>query len=130
WPKPLFGNIISNATKSVGLYPEFALSPIGVSDPVSPNCHSQRRERPKAVAREVRREDYVYQILRRMKMTTSALNLLPALDGLPPEEKQQVVAEILRRTAPAGEMSEAAFDELAAEVFRGYDAEEASRADR
>jgi len=63
-------------------------------------------------------------------MTTSALNLLAAFDALPLEEKQQVVAEILRRTAPAGEMSESAFDELAAEIFRGYDAEEAARADR
>ncbi|HEV3146084.1 MAG TPA: hypothetical protein VGZ47_19510 [Gemmataceae bacterium] len=45
-------------------------------------------------------------------------------DALPPDEQQQVVVEILRRTAPAGDLSEAAFDELAAELFRGYDAEE------
>jgi hypothetical protein len=62
-------------------------------------------------------------------MSTSARNLLAAFDALPPAEQQQVVVEILRRTAPADDLPESAFDELAAELFRGYDAEEAARAD-
>ena len=62
-------------------------------------------------------------------MTTTTRNLLAAFDALPPEEQQHVAAEILRRTAPAGDLSEVALDELAAELFRGYDAEEAGRAD-
>lgn len=42
--------------------------------------------------------------------------------------------ELLRRTAIENSayepnLTEAAFDELAAELFRGYDAEEAARAD-
>ena len=61
-------------------------------------------------------------------MTTSAQKLLAAFDALPPAEQRQVAAEILRRTAVAEDLPEAAFDELAAELFRGYDAEEAARA--
>ncbi len=61
-------------------------------------------------------------------MTTIARNVLAAFDALSPAEQQQVAAEILRRSAGAGELPEAAFDELAADLFRGYDAEEAARA--
>jgi hypothetical protein len=61
-------------------------------------------------------------------MTAIALKLLAAFDELPPEEQHQVAAEILRRTAAAADLPEAAFDELAAELFRSYDAEEAARA--
>lgn len=61
-------------------------------------------------------------------MTATARNVLAAFDALPPEEQRQVAAEILRRTAPAGDLPDAALDELAAELFRGYDAEEAARA--
>jgi hypothetical protein len=63
-------------------------------------------------------------------MTAIARKLLAAFDGLPPDEQQQVAAEILRRTAAADDLPDAAFDELAAELFRGYDAEEAARANR
>jgi hypothetical protein len=56
--------------------------------------------------------------------------LLAAFDALPPDEQRQVAAEILRRTAASGDLPEAALDELADELFRGYDAEEADRADR
>jgi hypothetical protein len=62
-------------------------------------------------------------------MTTTARNLLAAFDTLPPDEQHQVAAEIIRRTAPDGDLPDAALDELAAELFRGYDAEEAARAD-
>jgi hypothetical protein len=61
-------------------------------------------------------------------VTSSARDLLAAFDALPPEEQRQVAAEILRRTAPAGDLPDAAFEELAAELFRGYDAEEAAGA--
>jgi hypothetical protein len=62
-------------------------------------------------------------------MTATARNLLTAFDALPPVDQQQVAAEILRRTAASADLPEAAFDELAAELFRNYDAEEAARAD-
>lgn len=58
-------------------------------------------------------------------MTVAARDLLAAFDALPPNEQQQVAAEILRRTAPTCDMPDAAFGELAAELFRSYDAEEA-----
>jgi hypothetical protein len=61
-------------------------------------------------------------------MTTTARDVLTAFDALPPREQQQVAAEILRRSAGPGDLPEAALDELAAELFRGYDAEEAARA--
>jgi hypothetical protein len=62
-------------------------------------------------------------------MTTTARKLLAAFDALSPEEQQQVAAEIVRRTASVGDLPEAALDELADELFRGYDAEETARAD-
>jgi hypothetical protein len=61
-------------------------------------------------------------------MTETMRELLRLFDGLPPAEQNQVVAEILRRWTPDGSLSDAALDELAAELFRGYDAEEAARA--
>lgn len=61
-------------------------------------------------------------------MTALAKKLLAQFDALPPDEQHQVAAEILRRTAAADDLPEAAFDELAAELFRSYDAEEAARA--
>jgi hypothetical protein len=62
-------------------------------------------------------------------MTATAQKLLAAFDTLQPDEQQQVAAEILRRTAGAGDLPDTALDELAAELFRGYDAEEAARGD-
>jgi hypothetical protein len=56
--------------------------------------------------------------------------LLADFDALPPDDQQQVAVEILRRTADAGDLPEMALDELAAELFRAYDAEEATRAKR
>lgn len=62
-------------------------------------------------------------------MTATARNLLDAFDTLAPAEKQQVAAEILRRSVGANGVPDATFDELAAELFRGYDAEEAAGAE-
>jgi hypothetical protein len=62
---------------------------------------------------------------RRLPMTATAENLLAAFDTLSADEQQQVAVEILRRTAGTEDLPEAAFDELAAELFRAYAAEEA-----
>jgi hypothetical protein len=61
-------------------------------------------------------------------MTEAVRDLLRAFDALSPAEQNQVAAAILRRWTPDESLSEAALDELAAELFRGYDAEESGRA--
>jgi hypothetical protein len=61
-------------------------------------------------------------------MTTAAHNLLNAFDALAPAEKQSVAMEILRRAVSVDELKDEAFDEIAAEIFQGYDAEEADGA--
>jgi hypothetical protein len=61
-------------------------------------------------------------------MSTTARELLSAFEALSPADQHQVTAEILRRSAGADDLPDTAFDELAAELFRGYDAEEAARA--
>jgi len=61
-------------------------------------------------------------------MTPAVRDMLAAFDALSPPEQQQAAAEIIRRSAGAGDLPDAAFDELAAELFRGYDEEEAARA--
>jgi hypothetical protein len=63
-------------------------------------------------------------------MTAAANNVLAAFNALAPEEQQQVAVEILRRSTATSELSDEAFDELAAEVFRSYDAEESTGAER
>jgi hypothetical protein len=62
-------------------------------------------------------------------MTVDAHNVLAAFDALDPEDQQQVATEILRRSVPADDLTEDAFVELAAEVFRSYDVEESSGAE-
>ena len=59
-------------------------------------------------------------------MTATGRNLLAAFDALDPDEKQQVAVEILRRSAGVTDLPDETFNELGAELFRGYDAEEAS----
>jgi len=54
-------------------------------------------------------------------MTESVRDLLAAFDVLSPAEQQLVAAEILRRSAPSSDLPEEALQELAAELFRGYD---------
>jgi hypothetical protein len=61
----------------------------------------------------------------RCPLSAAARDLLTAFDALSPEEQHQVAAEILRRTSAPDDLHDAAFDELAAELFRAYDAEEA-----
>ncbi|MBW3543890.1 MAG: hypothetical protein KY476_26885 [Planctomycetes bacterium] len=58
-------------------------------------------------------------------MTEAAEGLLTAFDNVTPREQQQVAVEILRRSSASADLPEEAFDELAADVFRSYDAEEA-----
>jgi hypothetical protein len=60
-------------------------------------------------------------------MTEAIRDVLAAFDALSPAEQQQVAVEILCRSTPAEDLPEAALDELAAELFRAYDAEEATR---
>ena len=58
-------------------------------------------------------------------MTAPAREVMAAFDALSPEEQREVTCEILRRSAGADDIPEAALHELADERFRGYDAEEA-----
>lgn len=62
-------------------------------------------------------------------MTVTAHDLLVAFDTLDPAEKQQVAAEILLRSAGVADVQVEALDELAAELFQVYEAEEAADAD-
>ncbi len=62
-------------------------------------------------------------------MSVSVPEVLAAFDALSPPEQHQVAMEILRRAMTAADLPEAGFDELAAELFRGYDAEDAGDAD-
>jgi hypothetical protein len=61
-------------------------------------------------------------------MTVAAQQVLAAFNALAPEDQQKVAVEILRKSATSGELSDEAFDEIAADVFRSYDAEESGSA--
>jgi hypothetical protein len=61
-------------------------------------------------------------------MSTAAQELLKAFDALPAAEQQEVAMAILRRPEPTDDLPEAALHELADELFRSYDAEEAKSA--
>jgi uncharacterized membrane protein len=63
-------------------------------------------------------------------MTTKARDVLKTFETLSPADQQEIAVEILRRRAGTGEISEAAFNELADEVFCAYDAEEDKNAKR
>jgi hypothetical protein len=63
-------------------------------------------------------------------MSIDAHDILVAFDALGPSDKQQVAVEILRRSAGIDDLTDQTFDEMALEVFRGYDAEESPSADR
>jgi hypothetical protein len=58
-------------------------------------------------------------------MTTTARNLLAAFEALEPTDQKQVATEILRRYAADGDLTAPELDELASDVFKSYDAEEA-----
>lgn len=62
-------------------------------------------------------------------MTTAAQELLKVFDTLPPADQREVAVAILRRTSATEDIPEAALQELAAELFRSYDAEEAAHGD-
>ena len=62
----------------------------------------------------------------RFPMTTAAQDLLKVFDTLPPADQHEVTVAILRRTSATEDIPEAALQELAAELFRSYDAEEAA----
>ncbi len=55
-------------------------------------------------------------------------DLVRRFDALPPAERHQVATVILRRSTGSGEMPEAAFDEIAAELSWIHDTEEAEDA--
>jgi hypothetical protein len=59
-------------------------------------------------------------------MTKAAQDILNAFVALPPAEQREVAVAILRQTAPDEDLSESAFNEIATELFRTYDAEEAA----
>ena len=64
-------------------------------------------------------------------MTTTARELVNAVDALPDPDREAVIAELLLRRPPgAGDLPDAAFEELAADVFRIYDDAEAADAAR
>jgi len=62
-------------------------------------------------------------------MTRTAREVIKAFETLSPDEQRQVAIEIVRQSAGLGSIPDEAFDELAADLFRSYDAEEAGRAD-
>ena len=55
-------------------------------------------------------------------MTAVARDVLTAFDSLLPADQAAVAVEILRRVPTAGGLPDAALDELADELFAGYDA--------
>jgi hypothetical protein len=63
-------------------------------------------------------------------MSETAHKLLAAFGALPLSDKQVVAAEILRRAGADDGLSEDGLQEVAVELFRAYDAEEAARGDR
>lgn len=59
-------------------------------------------------------------------MTKAAQVLLNAFVALPATEQHEVAVAILRQATSREDLSEFAFNEIADELFRGYDAEEAA----
>ncbi len=62
-------------------------------------------------------------------MTVAAQELLTAFDALPAYERDAVIDALIRRhPAGAGDLPDAAFEQLADELFQSYDAAEAADA--
>lgn len=61
-------------------------------------------------------------------MTPPVQQFLNTFDSLSEADKHEVAVEILRRWLPDRDVPDASLDELAAELFRSYDAEENARA--
>jgi hypothetical protein len=72
----------------------------------------------------------VEALLARELMTATVRQLLDSFEALPDADKHQAAVEILRRYggAAAGDFPEAALVELADELFRALDEEEAGHA--
>ena len=85
--------------------------------------------RPAQVAAEfdgggVRRKNCLDEV----SMTATVRNLLQTFDTLGPAEKQEILVEVLRRSPAADPIPDEAFNELAADVLKAYDAEESASA--
>ena len=61
-------------------------------------------------------------------MSTTARKLLSEFESLGPADQRELATEILRRSTGVGDVPDAGFDELAAELFRAYEAEESGGA--
>jgi len=61
-------------------------------------------------------------------MTEAARELLMTFDALGPADQDEVAAEIYRRASRSDDLAEDGLHELASELFRSYDAEEAEHA--
>jgi hypothetical protein len=59
-------------------------------------------------------------------MTKAAQDILNAFVALLPADQHEVAVAIFRQSAPQADFSESAFDELAGELFRNYDAQKAA----
>jgi hypothetical protein len=64
-----------------------------------------------------------------IRVSATARDVLGAFEKLSAADKHEVTVEILRRSAQDQDLPEQALAALADELFRGYDAEEAARAD-
>lgn len=62
-------------------------------------------------------------------MSAEAQNLLKAFDALPAAAQHEVALAIIRRTISTDDIPDGALHELADDLFRGYDAEEAAYGD-
>ena len=62
-------------------------------------------------------------------MTTAARDILKVFDTLPAADQHELAVAILRRASSSEDIADAALDELADELFRGYDAEETAHGD-
>jgi hypothetical protein len=62
-----------------------------------------------------------------LAMTTKAQAVVTAFKALSVNEQNEVAVEVLR-LLDMSELGDTTFEELAAELFRGYEAEESARA--
>jgi hypothetical protein len=79
----------------------------------------------RTIVKKARSRYHSPQVSLEVLMPATVREVLAAFDTLSPPEQRQVAAEILRRSAVQGDLPEAALHELAAELFRGYDARDA-----
>ncbi len=63
-------------------------------------------------------------------MSTAVKELLNSFEALPPNEQHEAAVEILRRSAPKGDITDEYLTELADQLFQIADAEEARDAAR